>query len=180
LDVVHVDLPELETEDTLELQFQQLSLPQFCVSILESAVPLLRTGSRQMIIRVLELLAEDMILIGEAISEDIWDDSSLFAIDMKEKLLMVLGSLGDTMCYHKSGVSLDQPEVVLVHHRMAFVSISLFAVRVLQLLLPVEKVRQVMLLVVYGILQVSALSCISSGHFMVYKDYIGNVVIEKD
>lgn len=35
-----------------------------------------------MIIRVLELLAEDVILIGEAISADIWDDSSLFAIDM--------------------------------------------------------------------------------------------------
>ncbi|KAL4700954.1 hypothetical protein H8959_014958 [Pygathrix nigripes] len=78
----HIDLPELETEDTLELQFQQLSLPQFCVSILESTVPLLRTGSRQMIIRVLELLAEDMTLIGEAISTDIWDDSSLFGIDM--------------------------------------------------------------------------------------------------
>lgn len=39
-------------------------------------------GSRQMIIRVLELLAEAMILIGEAISTDIWDDNSLFAIDM--------------------------------------------------------------------------------------------------
>jgi hypothetical protein len=35
-----------------------------------------------MIIRLLELLAEDMILIGEAISADIWDDNSLFAIDM--------------------------------------------------------------------------------------------------
>lgn len=35
-----------------------------------------------MIIRVLELLAEDMILIGEAISADIWDDNSLFAVDM--------------------------------------------------------------------------------------------------
>lgn len=35
-----------------------------------------------MIIRVLELLAEDLILIGEAISVDIWDDNSLFAIDM--------------------------------------------------------------------------------------------------
>lgn len=93
---------------------------------------------------------------------------------------MVLGSLGDTMCYHKSRVSLDQPEVVLVHHRMAFVSVSLFAVRVLQMLLPVEKVRQVMLLVVHGILQVSALSCISSDHFMLFKDCIGNVVIEKD
>uniref|UniRef100_A0A5F7ZJR0 Rotatin n=1 Tax=Macaca mulatta TaxID=9544 RepID=A0A5F7ZJR0_MACMU len=139
LDMGHIDLPELETEDTLELQFQQLSLPQFCVSVLESAVPLLRTGSRQMIVRVLELLAEDMTLIGEAISTDIWDDSSLFGIDMKEKLLLVLGALGETMCYHKSGISLEQPEVMLVHHRMAFISISLFAVRLLQTLLPVEK-----------------------------------------
>lgn len=139
LDVVHLGLPGLEAEDALELRFQQLSLPQFCISILESAVPLLKTGSRQMIIRVLELLAEDMILIGEAISADIWDDSSLFAIDMKEKLLTVLGSLGDTMCYHKNSISLEQPEAVLVHHRMAFVSISLFAVRLLQTLLPVEK-----------------------------------------
>ncbi|XP_008562647.1 PREDICTED: rotatin [Galeopterus variegatus] len=142
LDMGHIDLPELETEDTLELQFQQLSLPQFCVFILESAVPLLRTGRRQVIIRVLELLAEDVILIGEAISADIWDDSSLFAIDMKEKLLLVLGSLGETLCYHKSNVSLEGPEVILVHHRMAFVSIALFAVRLLQTLLPVEKASE--------------------------------------
>lgn len=39
-------------------------------------------GSRQMIIRVLELLAEVVVLIGEAISAHLWDDSSLFAIDM--------------------------------------------------------------------------------------------------
>ncbi|KFO38424.1 rotatin isoform X3 [Fukomys damarensis] len=142
LDMGHIDLPELETEDTLELQFQQLSLPQFCVSVLESAVPLLRTGSRQVIIRVLELLAEDMILIDEAISADIWDDSSLFAIDMKEKLLLVLGSLGETMCYNKSSVGLEQPEVMIVHHRMAFVSIALFAVRLLKTLLPVEKASE--------------------------------------
>ncbi|XP_063492703.1 rotatin isoform X2 [Symphalangus syndactylus] len=142
LDMGHIDLPELETEDTLELQFQQLSLPQFCVSILESGVPLLRTGSRQIIIRVLELLAEDMTLIGEAVSTDIWDDSSLFGIDMKEKLLLVLGALGETVCYHKSSISLEQPEVMLVHHRMAFISISLFAVRLLQTLLPVEKASE--------------------------------------
>nr|XP_027791155.1 rotatin [Marmota flaviventris] len=142
LDMGHLDLPELETEDTLELQFQQLSLPQFCVFILESAVPLLKTGSRQMIMRVLELLAEDMILIGEAISADIWDDNSLFAINMKEKLLLVFGSLGETMCYHKSSVDLEQTEMLLVHHRMAFVSTSLFAVRLLQTLLPVEKASE--------------------------------------
>ncbi|XP_010853349.1 PREDICTED: rotatin isoform X4 [Bison bison bison] len=138
LDLAPVDLPEL-AEDALELQLQQLSLPQLCVSLLEAAAPLLRTGSRQMIIRVLELLAEVVVLIGEAISAHLWDDSSLFAIDMKEKLLVVLASLGDTVCYHKSSVSLEQPEALVVHHRMAFVSISLFAVRLLQTLLPVEK-----------------------------------------
>ncbi|XP_060030017.1 rotatin isoform X2 [Erinaceus europaeus] len=142
LDMAPVELPELEAEDALELQFKQLSLPQLCVSILESAVPLLRTGSRQMLIRVLELLAEDLILIGEALSADVWDDNSLFAVDMKEKLLMVLGSVGDTICYHKNNADLVHPEAVLAHHRMAFVSVSLFSVRLLQTLLPVEKASE--------------------------------------
>ncbi|XP_016834081.1 rotatin isoform X2, partial [Cricetulus griseus] len=139
LDGAHVDLQELEAEDALELQFQQLSLPQFCISILEAAAPLLRTGSREMIIRVLELLAEDMMLIGQAISPEVWDDSSLFAIDVKEKLLQVLGSLGETICYRKTSFSLEQAEALLVHQRMAFISIALFTVRLLQTLLPVEK-----------------------------------------
>ena len=38
-----VDLPEL-AEDALELQLQQLSLPQLCLSLLEATTPLLRTG----------------------------------------------------------------------------------------------------------------------------------------
>uniref|UniRef100_A0A8C6RDZ2 Rotatin n=1 Tax=Nannospalax galili TaxID=1026970 RepID=A0A8C6RDZ2_NANGA len=142
LDMGHVDLPELEAEDTLELQFQQLSLPQFCISVLEAAVPLLRTGSREMIIRVLELLTEDTVLTGQAISATLWDDSSLFAIDMKEKLILVLGSLGETMCCRKASFSLEQAEAVLVQHRMAFVSIALFSVRLLQTLLPVEKASE--------------------------------------
>lgn len=44
VDIGHVDLPELEPEDTLELRFRQLGLPQFCVSVLEAALPLLKTG----------------------------------------------------------------------------------------------------------------------------------------
>ncbi|XP_048219107.1 rotatin isoform X1 [Perognathus longimembris pacificus] len=142
LDLGPVDPPELDLEDTLELQFQQLSLPQFCVAVLESAAPLLRTGSRQMIIRVLELLAEDITLIGEAISADIWDDNSLFAIDMKEKLLLVLGSLGDTLCHRKSGAGSAPTEATRVHDRMTFVSVGLLVVRLLQILLPVEKASE--------------------------------------
>lgn len=45
-DVGQIDLPDAENEDALELQMKQLSLPQFCVSILENAIPLLRTGEK--------------------------------------------------------------------------------------------------------------------------------------
>ncbi|KAM6411807.1 rotatin isoform 2-T2 [Pluvialis apricaria] len=139
LDVGHIDLPDIENEDTLELQMKQLSLPQFCVSILENAIPLLRTGSRRVTMEVLELLVEDAFLIGDAISENVWEDDSLFALELKEKLLTVLGLLGETILYHNTNTSTEQPEIMLVHHRMAFISISLFTVRLLQILLPVEK-----------------------------------------
>nr|XP_006121480.1 rotatin isoform X2 [Pelodiscus sinensis] len=144
LDIGHIDLPDLENENTLELQFQQLSLPQFCVAILEYAVPLLRTGSRRVIWEVLELLAEDVLLIGDAVSEDVWEDHSLFGLELKDKLLIILDSLGETISYHKSNVSSEQSELILVYHRMAFVSISLFTVRLLQTLLPVEKASKVL------------------------------------
>ncbi|NXK37958.1 RTTN protein, partial [Piprites chloris] len=143
-DVGHIDLPDIENEDTLELQMKQLSLPQFCVSILENAVPLLRTGSRRMTMEVLELLVEDTFLIGDAISENVWEDDSLFALELKDKLLLVLGLLGETILYHKTNITAEQPKVMLVHHRMAFISISLFTVRLLQILLPVEKASKVM------------------------------------
>ncbi|XP_045706221.1 rotatin isoform X2 [Phyllostomus hastatus] len=135
-----LELPELEAEeDALRLRFQQLSLPQFCVCVLEAAAPLLRSGNGQMIIRVLELLAEDLVLVGEAISTDIWDDSSLFAMDMKERLLAVLGSLGEALCHHHSSAGLERAEAARRLHRMAFVSLALLAARLLQTLLPVEK-----------------------------------------
>ncbi|XP_068252573.1 rotatin [Nyctibius grandis] len=144
LDVGHIDLPDTENEDTLELQMKQLSLPQFCVSILENAIPLLRTGSRRVTMEVLELLVEDMFLIGDTISEHVWEDDSFFALELKDKLLLVLGLLGETILYHKTNISAEQPEVMLVHHRMAFISISLFTVRLLQMLLPVEKASKVL------------------------------------
>ncbi|XP_019380164.1 PREDICTED: rotatin isoform X1 [Gavialis gangeticus] len=144
LDIGQNDLPEVENEDSLELQMQQLSLPQFCVSILEYAVPLLRTGSRKVTMQVLELLAEDIFLVSDAISEDVWEDSSLFGLELKDKLLNVFNSLGETISYHKSNVSSEQPEMMMVHHRMAFISISLFTVRLLQTLLPVEKANSVL------------------------------------
>ena len=42
-----------------------------------------------MVIRVLELLVEDMLLIGQAISSEIWDDNSLFAIDVGRIIIFI-------------------------------------------------------------------------------------------
>lgn len=69
----------------------------------------------------------------------------LFECFQKEKLLQVLGSLGEIICYRKTSFSLERAEALLVHHRMAFVSIALLSVRLLQTLLPVEKVRNIRL-----------------------------------
>ncbi|XP_077208985.1 rotatin isoform X2 [Paroedura picta] len=144
LDVGYMDLPELENENSLELQFEQLSLPQFSVAVLAHAVPLLRTGNKRMIMQVLELLAEDLLLIVDAISENVWEESSLFGLELKEKLLIVLDSLGDTISYHQSNVESGVADPQILHHRMAFISVSIFTVRLLQMLLPVEKASKIL------------------------------------
>nr|XP_056710923.1 rotatin [Euleptes europaea] len=144
LDVGYMDLQELENEHSLELQFQQLSFPQFCVAVLECAVPLLRIGSKRMILQVLELLAEDLLLIVDAVSEDVWEENSLFGLELKEKLLRVLDSLGETISYHQSNAGSGAADPLIMHHRMVFISVSLFTIRLLQTLLPVEKANYVL------------------------------------
>ncbi|XP_067837545.1 rotatin isoform X1 [Heptranchias perlo] len=143
-ELAHLELPEMESEDSLELQFQQLSLPQFCVVVLEHAVPMLRTGSRKIVMCVLELLTEVVLLISDSISEDVWVDDSLTGRELKENLIASLDALGETLGYHNTSITAEQPEATIVHHRMAFVSIALFTVRLLQILLPVEKASEVL------------------------------------
>ncbi|XP_043923077.1 rotatin [Protopterus annectens] len=141
---VHLDLTEIENEASLELQFQQLSLAQFSVMLLENAVPLLRTGSRRVLLQVLELLKDNLLLLSSSLSAHVWNDDSRIGQELNEKLLTSLESLGETVIYHNSSACLEQPELSLEHHRMAFVSIAIFAVRLLQTLLPVEKADEVL------------------------------------
>ncbi|XP_066208687.1 rotatin isoform X2 [Saccopteryx leptura] len=63
----------------------------------------------------------------------------------REKLVLVLGSLGDTLRYHHSGVGVGMgTDGAAGLHRMAFVSMALLVTRLLQALLPVEKASQVL------------------------------------
>ncbi|XP_053324177.1 rotatin [Spea bombifrons] len=144
LDIGHQDLQQIEREDPLESQFQQLSLAQFCVSLLENAATLLQSDKRKLITRVVELLSESVALLNDAISEHVWEDTSLIGQELRCKLRFSLDTLGEAILYHKNKSGSELTEPSLVNHRMAFISISLFTMRLLQTLLPVEKANDVL------------------------------------
>eukprot|EP00062_Callorhinchus_milii_P004072 gi/632942735/ref/XP_007886571.1/ PREDICTED: rotatin [Callorhinchus milii] len=144
LDLAHVEMPKMENEDSVELQFQQLSLPQFCCLVLEHVISMLRTGSRKIVLCVLELLAEVVLLINYSISEDVWVDDSLTGRELRESLIAGLDALGESLAYHSSSINVDLPEAMLLHHRMTFISIALFTMQLLQVLVPVEKANEVL------------------------------------
>nr|XP_055038257.1 rotatin isoform X4 [Misgurnus anguillicaudatus] len=136
----HLELPpEMEAEDSLELQLQQWSLARFGVAVVEHALPLIKTESLKVFQRAMELLAAAQGLLGDSVAPEVWDEQSLTATELREKLHACIEMLGDVMCYHHSMTSSEQPESSLIHHSMVFVGTAIFTVRLLQILLPVEK-----------------------------------------
>ncbi|XP_050954183.1 rotatin isoform X4 [Labeo rohita] len=136
----HPELPpEMEAEDSLELQLQQWSLARFAVAAVEHALPLIRTESLKVFQRALELLAEAQGLLGDSVAPEVWDEHSLTATELREKLQACIETLGNVMCYHHGMTSSEQPESSLIHHRMVFTGTAVFTIRLLQTLLPVEK-----------------------------------------
>lgn len=65
-----------------------------------------------------------------------------FVLWKREKLQACIETLGDVICYHHGMTSSEQPESSLIHHRMVFSGTAIFTIRLLQTLLPVEKVSE--------------------------------------
>lgn len=80
--VAHMDLPDICVEDSLELQLQQLTLAQFTATTIQASLPLLKTESSHVFHRVLELLSDAVLLLGDSVSELVWDDCSLVGIEL--------------------------------------------------------------------------------------------------
>uniref|UniRef100_A0AAR2KTY1 Rotatin N-terminal domain-containing protein n=1 Tax=Pygocentrus nattereri TaxID=42514 RepID=A0AAR2KTY1_PYGNA len=138
-----LELPlEPDGEDSLELQVQQWNLAGFGVATLEHTLPLLRTGKLKVLQQVLELLVEVLALLGESVAPELWDEFSLTATELREKLQVCMEILGDIMCHHSGMASSKQPESSLVHHRLAYMGTAVFTIRLLQTLLPVEKANE--------------------------------------
>ncbi|XP_044032478.1 rotatin [Siniperca chuatsi] len=137
-DVAHLALPDLGVEDVLELQLQQLTLAQFTVATMEHAIPLLKTEGSHVFHRVLELLCDAVLLLGDSVCELVWDDRSLVGMELKEKLQACMELLGDILSYHQT-YSADIPHSSQVHHRMAYTGTAMFTMKLLQTILPPEK-----------------------------------------
>ncbi|XP_040921403.1 rotatin isoform X2 [Toxotes jaculatrix] len=137
-DVAHLELPDLGVEDVLELQLQQLTLAQFTVAIMEHGIPLLKTEGAHVFHRVLELLCDAVLLLGDSVCELVWDDRSLVGMELREKLQAFMELLGDSLSYHQSYPA-DIPHSSQVHHRMAYMGTAIFTVKLLQTILPPEK-----------------------------------------
>ncbi|KAM6900677.1 rotatin [Xenentodon cancila] len=137
-DVAHLELPDLGVEDILELQLQQLTVAQFTVATMQHAIPLLKTEGLHMYHRVLELLCDAVLLLGDNVCELVWDDCSLVGMELKEKLQTCMEQLGDILSYHMS-YSPDIPSSSQVNHRMAYIGTAIFTIKLLQTVLPPEK-----------------------------------------
>nr|XP_019942842.1 PREDICTED: rotatin [Paralichthys olivaceus] len=137
-DAAHLELPDLGVEDVLELQLQQLTLAQFTVSIMEHALPLLKTEGSHVFHRVLGLLCDAILLLGDSVCELVWDDCSLVGMELKEKLQAFMELLSDILSYHQSHPA-DISHSAQIHHRMAYTGTAIFTIKLLQTILPPEK-----------------------------------------
>ncbi|XP_054621802.1 rotatin isoform X2 [Dunckerocampus dactyliophorus] len=133
-DAAHLALPDLDAEDAPEMRVQQLTLAQFTVATMEHAIPLLKTEGSHVFCRVLELLFDTVLLLGDSVCELVWDDCSLVGMELKEKLQACMSLLADVLSYHQDEVNDSQ-----AHHRVAYTSSAVFTIKLLQTILPLEK-----------------------------------------
>ncbi|XP_049604680.1 rotatin [Syngnathus scovelli] len=133
-DVGRLALPDQGLEDEPETVLEQLTLAQFTVATLEHVIPLLKTDASHVFCCVLELLFDTVLLLGDSVSELVWDDGSLMGMELKEKLQTCMDLLADVLSYHQ-----DYSGSSKVHHTVTYTGSAVFLIKFLQTILPLEK-----------------------------------------
>ncbi|XP_062841406.1 rotatin isoform X2 [Trichomycterus rosablanca] len=135
--------PEPEAEDPPELRAQRWNAARFGVETLQHTLALLGTGKLKIFQKVLELLSDVLTVLRVIVNpHELWDECSVSANQLREKLKVCMEKLGDIMSHHGNTASSEQPETAPIHHRMAYAGTAVLTVRLLQTLLPVEKASE--------------------------------------
>ena len=64
----------LDVEQLQALQFMQMTLPQFCLCVLEKTIPALKSTNQGLALASLGLLQQLHKLLAEAFTQELWDD----------------------------------------------------------------------------------------------------------
>ncbi|XP_033609717.1 rotatin, partial [Cryptotermes secundus] len=90
-------------EDSVLLQLQQLSLPQYCLLCLSHCVPRLGPSAGPQRQYPALLAAELVKLLAMCMKSRVWSSSDPVALEVKEHMQQVLLLLGDVLESHRSG-----------------------------------------------------------------------------
>ncbi|XP_078688146.1 rotatin-like isoform X1 [Branchiostoma floridae x Branchiostoma belcheri] len=138
-------MEDLDPEDMLALQFSQLSLPQFCSSLLANGVSLLKSHDPAAMTQVLELLQQAAGLMGEALTPQVWEDQSTVAAELVEELIEALDNTGEVLHFHNmQSRGPRTPENEVTHHRMVYMALAILSTHLLQAFVPLEKAADIL------------------------------------
>ncbi|XP_071502722.1 rotatin-like [Diadema antillarum] len=92
--------PETDSDDTIVLQFSQMTLPQFTLEVTEHALNLLKLCSSQLATHLIQMLYQTFRLMRVSMTTDIWQDSSVSGRLLTDKMNECLETLGALIHHH--------------------------------------------------------------------------------
>ncbi|XP_059138641.1 rotatin-like [Physella acuta] len=141
---------DLDLEEGTRLQHQQLTLPQFCVALLQRILPQLKTDDEALGVRLLELLAEVVTVLSSVLDASFWADDESSAKDMVDRLTDCMEVMAELMeshhHHHTQSLPADARSLSredLATHRVLFMGLVTVVTKFLTMI-PLEKMDRVL------------------------------------
>ncbi|KAL4234763.1 hypothetical protein ACF0H5_006405 [Mactra antiquata] len=169
-----VDIEQMNFEDIQSLQFIQMTIPQFCATILEKSLPLLKTDDAVISVEIFHLLNQILDIIAIIVRPELWQDQTMAARDCSEKFIESLNVISSLLKHHHhsnqshdSDDSNTQEPGDLVQHRMIYIGLSTFVGKFMKMMIPIDKSQGVI-----------SEELISTLHMMVYDESLSNALTD--
>ncbi|XP_070193440.1 rotatin-like [Littorina saxatilis] len=129
---------ETDMEEMDNLQFLQMTLPQFAATLLQQTLQSLRTQSQAVATELLRLGFESWKILAVVMGDEVWTSGSESARELVSKLKSCLETSAALMDYHhhsrcgNSNTTNDQGD--LAHHRQVYLGVASLLSHLLHLL----------------------------------------------
>ncbi|XP_041454793.1 rotatin-like isoform X2 [Lytechinus variegatus] len=169
--------PETDSDDTIVLQFSQMTLPQFTLDAMLQALNLLKTSSLELTSPLVHLLHRAFRLLSVAMTADIWQDKSVSGRLLTDKLSECLESMGSLIhhhhqmahCGHMTSHMTSQQQM---HHVQTYQVLATFTLAVINKFAPLSKAQD---LIPEELSTALGMLLIDAGFNLVYPECIKNL-----